>query len=120
MSPHRINTSRGLLSWAIRAACIALLTIGAYLILKRFVMAVITRDIQAAFLSRDGIGEDHSLYRGLAMLATAGAFAALSRAIPRWTFPAMPDGCPRCGYEKVEQPRCPECGLCGFDAAPPS
>jgi hypothetical protein len=119
MSPHRINTCRGILTWATRAACIALLTFGTYLVLKRFTMAVVTRDIQSAFVVWEETGEGHSLYRGLAMLMVGGLLAGLSRAIPRWVFPAMPEGCPRCGYERVDQPRCPECGLGGFTSPPP-
>ena len=114
MSPHRINLCRGLPTWAIRSVCIVLFSVGAYLVLKRIVLALVNFDIQTAFRTWEEIGEGQSFYRGVAMLAVGGALAALSRAIPRWTFPAPPAGCPGCGYERVETDRCPECGLTGF------
>lgn len=115
MSPHQVNTCRGLLTWAIRTASVFLLATGAYLILKRFILALVTLDFQAAFLTWEGIGEGQSFYRGAAMIAVAAALGACSRAIARWAFPPMPEGCPGCGYERVEQDRCPECGLAGFE-----
>lgn len=120
MTPHRINTCRGLMTWAIRSASLILLAIGAYLVLKRVVLAVVNHDLQTAFQTWEEIGEGQSFYRGAAMLAVSAALAGFSRALPRWAFPAMPEGCPRCGYERVEQERCPECGLAGFGSGPAS
>ena len=121
MAPERINTCRGVLTWVIRAACLLLAAAAAYLILQRVALAVVTGDLQTAFTSwADGIGARQPLYCGIAMLAVAGVLGAGSQVIPRWVFPAMPEGCPRCGYEVVAQERCPECGLTGFNAPSPS
>jgi hypothetical protein len=48
------------------------------------------------------------------MLITGLALAIASDRLARWATPVPRAGCPRCGYEKIEQDRCPECGLGGF------
>jgi hypothetical protein len=118
VTPARINTCRGIATWAIRATSLILLAIGAYLVLKRVALALVTREPQTAFMVWEGTGEEQSFYRGLAMLAVGAALGITSRPLARWALSALPEGCPRCGYEKVDQPRCPECGLTGFDSPP--
>jgi hypothetical protein len=119
MTPNRVNTCRGLLTWAIRCASLIVLAVGAYLVLKRVALAIVNRDIQTAFLSWEEIGEGQSFYRGLAMIGVGAGLGGLARTLARWAFPTMPEGCPGCGYERVEQPRCPECGLEGFEPRTP-
>src|SRR5690348_9915477 len=114
MTPSRINDCRGIVTWAIRAVSLILLATGAYLVLKRFMLAVVARDPQTAFLAWDEIGEGQSFFRGLAMLAVGASLGAAARPLARWVLPVPSGGCPRCGYEKVDQSRCPECGLTGF------
>src|SRR5438128_2554516 len=121
MTPARINTCRGIGVWAVRAVALVLLMAGAYLVLKRVAIAAIWRDpAQAFFAFGDSIGESHSFYRGLSMLAVGAALALTSGRLARWVFSMPPAGCPRCGYEKVESNRCPECGLAGFSPPPAS
>ena len=118
MSPHHLNTARGVATWSVRAGSLLLIAAGAYLVLKRVALAAITGQFDTAFMVWEEIGEGQSFYRGLALLAVGTPLAFLSSHIARWIIAPPPDGCPRCGYEKVESDRCPECGLTGFGAAP--
>ncbi len=118
MHPDRINTCRGVTTWAVRAAAAVLLIWGAYLVLKRIVLAVLNNDPSSAFFAWEGIGESQPFYCGAAMLLIGGVLAFGSRQLARWIILPMPEGCPRCGYEKIESDRCPECGLKGFGPPP--
>jgi hypothetical protein len=122
MSPGFINTCRGLVTWVLRSAAVVLCAGGAYLILKRVLLGIGVRDRAMIHAVFEGIGEGHSLYRGLAMIIVGSALGLLSKTISRWVLPVPSEGCPRCGYEKVDTDQCPECGLRGFaprDRRPP-
>jgi hypothetical protein len=118
MTPARVNECRGQLVWALRVASVVLIVAGACLILNRVVMAVVNLSPGLAFTSWEGIGATHPLYLGVALGLVGAALGWRSSAIARWAFPVMPSGCPRCGYERVESDRCPECGLGGFAPEP--
>lgn len=77
-------------------------------------MAALTTDFSAAFQAWNGVGEGHPAFLGFAMLGVGGALAFWSRALAGWAIATGPEGCPRCGYAKIEQEVCPECGLRGF------
>jgi hypothetical protein len=116
-----VNTCRGIGLWAVRAAAVFLLATGVYLVLKRVALAVISGERTTAFFAwGDPIGESQSFYRGIAMILIGAALGLASPMIARWVFAAPPTTCPRCGYERVEQDRCPECGLTGFNPPPPA
>lgn len=122
-NPQQAFGVRMVVLWTLRAAGVVLAAVGLFLVVKRVSFAVMSGMGFMSMLSTwDGTGEDHSLYRGLALIAVGVVLALLSVALARWIVPAWRSECPSCGYEpaKTHDPsRCPECGLDGaFPAAP--
>lgn len=117
VTPHQINSLRAVTTWGLRLLALMLLVTGAYLMLKRLVFGIGVWDFNSALQAWMGIGEDHSFYRGIAMMLVGGAVGAMSRRLAAWVVAMPPAGCPQCGYG-VAPPsgsdppdRCPECGL---------
>ncbi|MBX3357904.1 MAG: hypothetical protein KF745_05705 [Phycisphaeraceae bacterium] len=119
MRPPQITSARALTTWLIRAAALALVSAGSYLVLKKALFAVGTGVVPIFMSVYEGVGEEHSTYRGAAMLVVGIALALLSRRLAHWVVAMPPNGCPRCGYEGLDgtMNRCPECGLDGFTPA---
>jgi len=106
-----IHAARWAVVFASRAAGITLLTIGAYLILKRAAFAIATGQNFDVLTIWNGIGEDHSIYRGLAMIIVATPLVAFARVLARFIARLPDTGCPRCLYERAPgTDRCTECG----------
>ncbi|CAG0969768.1 hypothetical protein PHYC_01178 [Phycisphaerales bacterium] len=114
-TPRDVHAIRTGALWLVRAIGLSLLGLGAYFTLNRILFSLgsgmgFTQMLQ----TWNGVGEDHSLYRGLAMLVIGGALAGFSAALARWVVPMVAYSCPGCGYEPAkvnEHGRCPECGL---------
>lgn len=119
LPPQRINACRAVVSWCARAAGIALIACGGYLVLKRVLLGLAVGDLTMIFQVYEEVGETQSFSRGLAMVIVGAALGLLARRIATWIVTPPHTGCPGCGYEKVDSDRCPECGLTGFNAAPP-
>ncbi len=117
-STQQVNAVRAIVTWTIRAIAIILLATGAYLSLKRLVLGLGNNfDLRLIFQTWQGIGEEQSMYRGIAMMMVGGTLAGLSRVLAAWIIAMPPTGCPRCGYAvtlpdgTAPTERCPECGL---------
>ncbi len=117
ITTQRINLVRGIVTWVIRGVALILVAIGAYLALKRLTFGVGVWDFETALRMWEGIGEEQSFYRGVAMAVVGGVLGIFSRAIAAWVIAMPPTGCPQCGYA-VSPPeggawpgKCPECGL---------
>ncbi len=116
MTPQGAFAVRVRVLWATRVIALVLGSVGAYLALKRLLFAAFSGMGTEMFTTWDGIGEEHSFYRGLAMMLVAGVLAACSTILARWAVPAIAYLCPGCGYEPprtADPHRCPECGLDG-------
>ncbi len=110
LTPSEVNAARTLVAWALRAAAVILLALGSYLFLKKLLFGVGTGMLNMTFRIYQGVGEEHSTYRGLAMLLVGAALAILSRRIARWVIALPEQGCPCCGYTGAVNDTCPECG----------
>ncbi len=117
LTPQRINLVRGAMTWCVRGVAVLLVAVGAYLVLKRLAFGVGVWDFETALRVWEGIGEEQSFYRGVAMVLVGGGLGAFSRRISGWVIAMPPTGCPQCGYA-VAPPdggawpgKCPECGL---------
>lgn len=113
-TPQQVNHHRSIAVSIIRTASASLLVWGAYLMLKRILFGIAQRSVEMAFTVYEGVGEEHSFYRGLSLTVVAVLLACFAERIARWLVPVPFNGCPRCGYEKIDADRCPECGLGGF------
>lgn len=115
-NPRDVHAARTTALWGIRGCALALAVCGAYLALKRVLFAVGSGEGSGVLRTWEGVGESHSLYRGLAMLVVAAVVGAASRRLAKWVVSASPYVCPNCGYEPTrtsDPARCPECGLEG-------
>jgi len=92
-----------------------MLAVGAYLVIKKVSFGVGAGDADLIFRIWEGIGETHSLYRGIALLLVGSALAVASRRVAAWVVVVPERGCPGCGYAGASRERhaCPECGLPG-------
>jgi hypothetical protein len=113
LTPARVNASRTILVWILRATAVVLLAAGGYLFLKKvlFGLGSGVDFIEMTFQVWEDVGEQHSTYRGLAMIAVGAALAFGARRIARWVVCVPEAGCPRCGYSGTVTDTCPECGL---------
>ncbi|HRQ71830.1 MAG TPA: hypothetical protein PLU35_02250 [Phycisphaerales bacterium] len=110
--PERINALRAIGTLVVRTAAVWCLVFGAYLFLKKVLLAVASH----AFRMFMADGDMQSTYRGLALMAVGVLLGLLSRRIGAWIVPVPATGCPRCGYPTPDaEGRCPECGLPGFE-----
>lgn len=118
-TPADVNAARTLVAWMSRLCAVLLLATGAYLFLKKLFFALGYGDggMDHMFRVMEGIGEQHSTYRGLAMIAVGAALALGSRRIARWAVSPPEQGCPRCGYAGAVTETCPECGQTGVPVA---
>lgn len=108
----RVMGVRTLAVWCLRAASTLLVAVGMYLILKRVFFGVGVSDFTMVHRVYQGVGEDNSLYRGLAMVAVGAGLGLASARIARWMVPVPARGCPGCGYAAADDAgKCPECGL---------
>ncbi len=119
MSADHIHNLRSVVTAAARIAGASILLIGSYLLLKRVFFAVITGQGTAMLETWTGIGEEHSFYRGMAMILIGAVMLALSRRVSRWIVPVPDEGCPCCRYAPPEgvSDRCAECGYRYREAA---
>ncbi len=117
MTAGQISTLRGCATWVIRSVAVILVAVGAYLMLKRLAFGVGVWDFETALQVWQGIGEEQSFYRGIALVLTGLLLGLFSRRIAAWVIAMPPTGCPQCGYAvapptgRTAPPRCPECGL---------
>lgn len=118
LKAHDIHSVRAVATWLARLAAVVLLVMGAYLALKRVLIAILTGDITMIHLVWEGAGDQQGFYRGIGMVAAGVAMALLSRKIARWVVVVPEEGCPRCGYavDPATRGQCPECGY--TDRAP--
>jgi hypothetical protein len=116
--PHAVNAARAVVIWALRAVGLALLVVGAYLMIKKVGFGIGTGQIEQAYAVWHDTGEGHSLYRGIGMVIVGVPLALLSRRIANWMVVVPSLDCPACGYHarRSTNGRCPECGLPGVDA----
>lgn len=113
---HRsIHAWRALATWLMRAPAVALVTIGTYLALKKVLFGVGTGHLEMIHSVWEDVGEQHSLYRGVSMVAVGLVLGALAPRLARWIVTLPPSGCPRCGYAATDDQPCPECGLAPDD-----
>jgi hypothetical protein len=111
-TPQQVLAARTYAVWALRSIGAALLCLGGYLVLKRVLFGIGLGDMSIVTRTYVGVGEDSSLYRGLALLVVGGLIAGLSTPIARWIVIVRPEGCPGCGYAAAaDANQCPECGL---------
>lgn len=117
VTPNRINTVRGWVTWVARGVAAILVVVGMYLMLKRLLFGLGMMDFSFPFRVFEGVGEEQSFYRGLAMVLVGLPLGLWSRRVAAWVIAMPPTGCPQCGYA-VAPPdggvwpgRCPECGL---------
>mgnify|MGYP005842603273 CR=1 FL=1 len=116
ITPERINAVRALCTLVVRAAAAWCLAFGAYLFLKKILLALGIGDLSHAFRVYTDDGDMNSAYRGIALMIVGVALAVLSRRIGGWIVPVPATGCPRCGYPTPDaEGRCPECGMAGFE-----
>ncbi|GJQ30533.1 MAG: hypothetical protein HBSAPP03_24170 [Phycisphaerae bacterium] len=117
LSPRHVLGTRVIVLWALRVVSVVLVAVGLYLVIKRVLFAFISgMGFMNMLTTWEGVGEEHSLYRGLAFMAVGGTLAAISGVLAIWIIPAMAYMCPKCGYEpptRDDPSRCPECGLDG-------
>lgn len=94
---------------------------GAYLATKKLLFGLGTRQPETIVDVYEGIGEGHSFYRGLALLAVGFALGAAAPRLAAWIIVLPTSGCPRCGYKTTIAPGapCPECGLAADDSTSP-
>lgn len=120
LSPSAMQDARAVATWVLRLVAIVLLIWGSYLVLKKVLFSATFGSDAVAHLFRvyEGIGEEHSTYRGLAALLVGGTIAVTSRRLARWVVVLPRDGCPRCGYSGPVTTTCPECGQQGLHADP--
>lgn len=111
LSHRDIHAWRAVATWLMRAPAVALITVGAYLALKKLLFGVGTRNLDMIYDVWEGVGEGHSFYRGLAMIAVGAALGVMAPRLARWVVTIPARGCPRCGYAADEDQPCPECGL---------
>lgn len=116
LTPTDVIAVRTILLWAIRALAIALMATGSYLFLKKLLFATFSGQgfWEMLFQIWEGIGEEHSTYRGLALVIVGAALTVLSRPLVRWVVQPPSLGCPRCGYAGPVGGTCPECGQDGL------
>jgi len=116
--PQTVNAVRAITTWVLRSVGVALVFIGAYLMIKKIAFGIGTGDLEMAYNVWDNTGEGHSLYRGVAMVLAGVPLALLSRPLASWIVVVPSLDCPACGYQtpRTEGDRCPECGLPGAGA----
>lgn len=112
LTPGSIHAARWLIVLLLRAAGLLLMSVGLYLAIKKIAFAMGSGTGMEMLEVWTGVGEEHSLYRGVAMFAVGLILALLSRPLARWIVRVPDDGCPRCLYARPEggADRCPECG----------
>lgn len=114
-TPREIHHARGGILLFARAVAASLVVLGLYLFLKRVLFGVLSGPGLAQMMRTwDNVGEEHSFYRGVAMIAVGTALGVLSDQLARWIVPVRPYACPACGYGPAtgeEVNRCSECGL---------
>ncbi|GIK19337.1 MAG: hypothetical protein DYG93_05595 [Leptolyngbya sp. PLA2] len=114
--PERINALRAIATLVVRGVAVWCLGFGAYLFLKKALLAVSIGDLTHMFRVYMDDGDMHSTSRGLALMVVGSVLALLSRRVAGWVVPVPATGCPRCGYPTPDsEGRCPECGLPGFE-----
>lgn len=123
LTPQRMFATRVVVLWTLRGVSVVLVAIGLYFVFNRALFALLSGMGFGAMLTTwNGVGEEHSLYRGLAMIAVGGTLAALSVWLANWIVPAWKYVCPGCGHEppnREDTTRCPECGMDGvFEPSP--
>ncbi len=116
--PATINRIRAGVLWVLRGIALGMLMAGALLIVKRLAFGISTRQMDAAWMHYNGVGEWHEFSLGLALLGIGGVTAFAARNLARWVISLPPEDCPRCQYAGIvgDMDRCPECGLTGFRA----
>jgi hypothetical protein len=112
MRSGTVHGVRAVVLWLVRAAGVALILFGVYLVGARLAFAVLgTGRVTQAWGNWMGLGEDHGVFRGLPMIAVGVVLASGSRRLATWIVAAPGSGCPRCGYETSATPGpCAECG----------
>jgi ribosomal protein S27AE len=118
MDIRSVNAWRAGVAWCLRGAGVVCVGAGAYLVLKKLLFAVGTFQFLDALEIYEGIGEEHSFYRGAALVIVGAVLAGYSRRLARFVITLPETGCPRCGYavglaEGDRATRCPECGMPG-------
>lgn len=111
LTPAAVHATRWLITTLARSAATIFIAVGAYLVLKKVAFAVGSGQGVEVLRAWTGVGEEHSLYRGSAMLAVGLALFLIASRLSRLIVPVPDDGCPRCRYERQNaSDRCPECG----------
>lgn len=107
-----VNGARALVTAVLRAAALVATVGGIYLILKAVLLGIAVGNPQMTYAVYTGVGENHPLSRGLALIAVGVPLGLLSSRIAGWIVPVPARGCPSCGYASLGAGgRCPECGL---------
>ena len=110
MRAATVHSVRAIVCWTLRILGVLTVAFGAYLFLKRLAFGIGSGSFEGAFQAWTGVGEDHSAYRGIAMVVVGTALAVVSRWVARWAIVTPGGGCPRCGYDMKPDEPCPECG----------
>ncbi len=97
---------------SIRLIALAMVTIGLVIAANRLLYGLLgASQLSAAWTVFSRMGETHGVYLGLPLMGVGIAMAILSRRIARWVARPPSRGCPRCGYETLDESgRCSECG----------
>src|SRR5215468_9954260 len=92
--PSDVNAARAVVIWTLRGVALLLIASGVYLTLKKTLFGLGTNQVNMILDVYEGVGEEHSTYRGLSMLVVGAALAALSRPLARWMIVVPSDACP--------------------------
>ncbi|MEZ6210712.1 MAG: hypothetical protein R3B46_05595 [Phycisphaerales bacterium] len=111
LTPAAVHATRWLITTLTRSAATIFIAAGAYLMLKKVAFAIGSGQGVEVLRAWTGVGEEHSLYRGSAMLAVGLALFLIASRLSRIIVRVPDDGCPRCLYERQDAAdRCHECG----------
>lgn len=111
-SHERVLALRAVVLGGIRLAALAMVSVGIVMVTNRLLYAWLgTGEISSSWRVFNRIGETHGIYLGLPLMAVGIALGLLSERIARWVVRPPVRGCPRCGYETLDEAgRCSECG----------
>ena len=99
-TPQQVNHHRSIAVSIIRTAGASLLVWGAYLMLKRILFGIAQRSVEMAFTVYEGVGEEHSFYRGLSLTVVAVLLACFADRIAGGWCPCRSTGVPGAGTRR--------------------